>query len=111
MTAHHRKTPEPDLTGGPIESQVGEALDPASSAPIVVESIRRLDVKPGETLIFTVSSTLNQKDFRRVADDLQAWATEKLDSVSVLVVNSQIDLSVVARADAEFSVQLQPAEE
>jgi predicted nucleic acid-binding OB-fold protein len=61
-----------------------------------VESIRRLEVKAGETLVVRVPSLTSKLQL----EDIKATAQANLpDGVRVLVSNGEVELFVVANAD------------
>lgn len=62
---------------------------------IEVESIRRLDVKPGETLVFTLPARCTMAD----ADRVKRVAADVLPGVAILVVGEGTQLQVVANTD------------
>lgn len=61
---------------------------------IEVESIRRLDIKPGETLVATVPAATRPDDVERIAACLRA----ELPNVKVLVVSDTVDLQVLCQS-------------
>jgi hypothetical protein len=62
---------------------------------IEVESIRRLDVKPGETLVFTFPYPHSMKEL----DELRAKVEANLPAgVKVLFTSPEVELTVVAVA-------------
>lgn len=63
---------------------------------IEVESIERLDVQPGETLVVTLPSDCLFEDVVRVKDEFQDRLPE---GVKLLVLNGAVRLGVVARSD------------
>lgn len=63
------------------------------SQTIELESIRRLDIKPGETLVATLPRDAHPRDIERAAEVLK----DRLpDGVEVLVVSGNVDLSVLS---------------
>lgn len=58
---------------------------------IEVESIRRLDIRAGETLVATVPASVPHADVERIAACLRA----ELPDVKVLVVSDTVDLQVL----------------
>lgn len=63
------------------------------SDTIGIESIQRLDVKPGETLVVTLSDGVTQEAFERMADVLR----QKLPAdVKLLIVNEAVKFGVVS---------------
>lgn len=64
---------------------------------IPIESISRLDVKPGETLVVQMDVRLTQQD----AHDIRGRILPHLpDGVRLLVVGSGIELTALTLADA-----------
>lgn len=60
---------------------------------IEVESIRRLDIKPGETLVVGLPERATQQDM----DQVRAALTDRVpDGVKLLIVSSNVDLDVLA---------------
>jgi hypothetical protein len=62
---------------------------------IPLESIKRLDVHPGETLIITVPDDLDQHELHVLRERLKAEIPE---GVRVLIVPPSMDVQVVANA-------------
>jgi hypothetical protein len=62
------------------------------SQTIELESIRRVDIKPGETLVATLPGTATRQEVEEVRDSLHRLLP---DGVKVLVVNSNVDLNVI----------------
>lgn len=58
---------------------------------IELESIRRLDIKPGETLVATIPPSATMQDLATVKAALEST----LPNVKVLVVTSNVDLQVL----------------
>lgn len=58
---------------------------------IEVESIRRLDIQAGETLVAAVPASVPTADVERIAAFLRA----ELPDVKVLVVSDTVDLQVL----------------
>jgi hypothetical protein len=71
-----------------------------SSTPIEIESIRRLDVKPGETLVVRVDAFVHEDQLAQVKAAVRA---ELPDGVHVLVTNGHVDMFVVARDGSEVA--------
>lgn len=59
---------------------------------IPVESIKRLDVRPGDTLVVTVPDDTDPKTFNLIAD---AFDGRMPDDVKVVVVTAGIEMQVV----------------
>jgi hypothetical protein len=68
------------------------------SEHIEIESIRRLDVKPGETLVFTLGRDITRENFDEA---VQALESRVPTGVKVLVLSGPIDISVVANSEAD----------
>lgn len=60
---------------------------------IEVESIRRLDINPGETLVVGLPERATPEDVARVHATLPDYLP---DGVDLLVVAANVDLSVIA---------------
>ena len=60
---------------------------------IEVESIRRLDIKPGETLVVGLPDGATPEDAARVKDAVEARVPH---GVNVIVMSAGIDLTAVA---------------
>jgi hypothetical protein len=65
----------------------------STSQPIGVESIRRLDVKPGETLVVTLPEGTRREDWTLVRDALTEYLP---DGAKLLVVSGNVDLGVIS---------------
>jgi len=59
---------------------------------IDIESISRLDVQSGETLVIVLPDDMNEREFARTAELLKDAAS--LKDIKLLVVNSRVDLTV-----------------
>jgi hypothetical protein len=69
------------------------AGEPDVSETIEVESIRRLDVKPGETLVITLPHHLSAQEM----DELRVKIEDRLpDGVKALLTSPDVELTVVA---------------
>lgn len=66
------------------------------SETIEVESIRRLDVKPGETLVVTVPDDLTEQE---IHDTRDALLKNLPDGVAAIVMNRDVELSVVSSVE------------
>ena len=62
------------------------------STPIQIEDVKRLDVRPGDQLVFTVAATMPADAVHQVVEQLRATFG---DEVAVLVVTSNITITVV----------------
>lgn len=62
-------------------------------ADLPVESIARLNIKPGETLVLRCHRTLSAQDAATFRRQAEAYVP---DGVKVLIVASDIELSVIA---------------
>lgn len=60
---------------------------------IELESIKRLDIKPGETLVATLPAAMTHADMLRVKDHLVAALPP---DVRLFVTSTDVDLSVLA---------------
>jgi hypothetical protein len=58
-----------------------------------IESIKRLDVRPGDTLVFTVPAGLNCEEHDLIRQSLKAYLP---DSITWIVVTADVTLSVVS---------------
>lgn len=63
------------------------------SETIEVESIRRLDVKPGETLVVTLPETARPEDMASIE---AAMVDRMPDGVKLLIVSHDVELGVVS---------------
>jgi hypothetical protein len=63
------------------------------SQTIELESIRRVDIKPGETLVATLPAGATRQEVEEVRDSLHRLLP---DGVKVLVGNSNVDLNVIS---------------
>lgn len=63
------------------------------SQTIELESIRRLDVKPGETLVATLPEGVTRQEWAQVRDALAEYVPE---GAKLLVVSGVVDLSVLS---------------
>lgn len=63
---------------------------------IEVESIARLDVKPGETLVVKIPESLTAQQVGVVAE---AVRDQLPDGVKVLVLGGSVELEVIGRTD------------
>lgn len=62
---------------------------------IEIESIRRLDVKPGETLVVRIGEHIPADEIEAVADAVRSRLPE---GVECLIVAADVELEVVSRA-------------
>lgn len=62
------------------------------SQTIEVESIRRLDIKPGETLVVTLPAGTPAEDVQRIRDLILDHVP---DGVKLMLVSADVDLSVL----------------
>jgi hypothetical protein len=60
---------------------------------IEVDSIARLDIKPGETLLVTVPTPTSRDEVHAIRD---AFMTQLPEGVRVLIKSGDIEVSVVA---------------
>lgn len=58
-----------------------------------IESIRRLDVRPGETLVVTVRDPVSREEFERLVSDIRPKFP---DGIKVLFVTANVELGVVS---------------
>lgn len=87
------------------------------SQTIEVDSLLRLDIKPGETLVIVLPDDMGEQEFQHTAELIRdRWSDV---DYKVMVVNSRVDLKVAETRALEeitsqvvgpFSVQLQPKE-
>lgn len=66
------------------------------SEPIEIESIQRLDVKPGDTLVVTLPDTVTRQDFEHISDVLRSKLPE---AVKLLIVNGTVRFNVVSSSE------------
>jgi hypothetical protein len=71
------------------------------SQAIEIESIARLDIKPGETLLVKLARPITREEAHQIKDTI---TKELPDGVIVLIVSSDFDFSVVSQSE-----QLRPA--
>lgn len=69
----------------------------SDATPIQIEDVKRLDVRPGDQLVFTVAPNLPADAVHRIVDQLRSTFG---DEVAVLVVTSDITVTVVRAAAA-----------
>lgn len=60
---------------------------------ISIESIRRLDVKPGGTLVVTMPEPLSAQEFERATTHLKDLLPE---GIKIIVTTHNVDFSVIA---------------
>lgn len=68
------------------------------SESIEVESIRRLDVKPGETLVVNLGRDTRPEEFDAIC---RSFKGRFPDGVKVLCLAGDVDLSVIATSEAD----------
>lgn len=68
------------------------------SQAIPVESIKRLDIKPGDVLVATLPGHIAPEAWKRLAEYLTAQLPE---SVRLIFVTNDVDLRVVSSTDPQ----------
>jgi len=69
----------------------------------ILESLQRLDVKPGEVLVAKFADTLTSEMVERVQQQFRAaFAGTSLESVRVLIIDGDVELSVASADPGEL---------
>lgn len=65
-----------------------------------LESIRRLDIKSGETLVVTTPADVRPHELQRISEQLR----QTLPDVRILVVNGNVDMQVLCPSNPASTV-------
>jgi hypothetical protein len=80
-----------------------ERQQAAKTAPIAITDVRRLDVRPGDTIVVRADRKGNVETWTRAIDEFKRWYPD----VHVIVVPNDADISVLAVA-IEDGVYVRP---
>lgn len=68
----------------------------AATQPVEIESIRRLDLKPGDTLVLKVADALTEDESRSLRADLDRYLPEH----KAVILSGDLDLVVLSAPGA-----------